>query len=245
MTRKPALGIALLISFMVLLTGCVSAREIQRYPSLTPTPVPPASRSVAIYRIVSSIPAGTEVGTIQAGAACVGQGRQFWKITGDLEPAAFASYAARAGEEFRRAGYLVLGNEPVTTGAALFQPPTGPMPDFLIAAVIRSIASNVCYPWSGFGNVKTLEGEASMEIEWQIFDPASQRVVLSRIVGGHGVLERGDHAPRGPVHEALAASARNLLADGTVVTLLLSARGQAVPMVPPPPPPPLPPPPPK
>jgi serine protease Do len=220
-----------ILAGVVPLAGCVGARDIQRYPSLTPVVATPSSRSIAIYRIVSGIATGAEIGTIQAGVACVGQGRQFWKGSGDLEPAAFTIYAMSAREEFRKAGYLMIGDEDAPTpSVSLFQPPSGPTPDLLVAAVIRSAATNVCYPWAGFGNTKTSEGEASMEVEWQVFEPASQRLILTRTVGGHGTLERGDHGPRGPMREAFAASARNLLADGHVA-ILLSTRttGQQIP----------------
>ncbi len=50
-----------------------------------------------------------------------------------------------------------------------------------------------------------------MEVEWQIFDPVSQRVLLSRVGGRRAVLERGEHGARGPMREAFAASAWNLL----------------------------------
>src|SRR5262249_2386429 len=106
MGRAKTLGISklLLVGLLLFFSGCVSAQQIQRYPSLTPKVAGATSPSIGIDRIVSQIPTGTEIGTIQAGLACVGQGRQFWTKAGDLDQTAGSMYAAIAREEFRKAG---------------------------------------------------------------------------------------------------------------------------------------------
>jgi serine protease Do len=207
--------IILMMAVAAVTSGCaVAAKEIRSYPSLTVIRASAPPRSIAVQRIVTTIEQGAEVGTVQGGMACIGNNRWYWTKTGQLSDVAEQAYAGRLREELRRAGYKVIDTGPTTAGAALFEQGQDSGAELMIAAVIKAAAQNLCYPYAGLGNIRKTSGEASIEVEWQVYDRARKVVVLRRTLGGSAKQETGEHGLQEPLHDAFAAAARNLLADG-------------------------------
>ncbi len=124
------------------------------------------------------------MGAIQGGLACVGQRRLQWSQAGQLASGPEQLYTDRIRDEFRGAGYNIAPTATEnTSGLALFQdtPAAG---DFLLAAVIKDVAWNFCYPYAGFGNMNSSSGEASIEIEWHLYDPEAKAILFSTTTGG-------------------------------------------------------------
>ena len=165
---------------------------------------------------------GQEIGTIQGGFACLGQSKIFWKRGGQFQ-VGDEELIDTLKEELTKAGYQVVGDP-----NALFEDPKEWKAEFLIAGVIKHVAVNRCFPFIGFLNYTTSSGEASIEVEWQIYERRTQSVVVTTSTGGTAKADMGPNQGEQAYYDAFAAAVRNLLADQKVVSLL--SRGPAKPL---------------
>ncbi len=215
-----------ILSAAVLLTGCVSAQPIRTYEELKPLPLTGKSRTILVKRVVSTIEKGAQIGTIQAGLGCAGSRKLLWTQTGQLAGNAERSYGDRIREELVKAGYTIVGSPSDAaslSGRALFEEPSVNA-DFLLAAIIKHVAWNMCYPYAGFGSGKS-KGEASIEVEWQLYDNQAKDVLLTATTGGAAQTDTADQGASQALWDALGVALRNLLADNRFV-FYVTAHGQ-------------------
>lgn len=165
-------------------------------------------------KLVSKLSRGQEIGTLQGGLACVGQGKLFWKRGGRV-PVGDEELSEILQEELVRAGYRVIGDP-----ASLFEAPQEWKAEFLLAGVVKHVAVNICYPLLGFGNFTSSKGEASIEIEWQVYERRSRSVVLTLTTGGTAQSDTGPEQGIQAYYDAFAAAVRNLLAEPRFATLM-------------------------
>lgn len=197
----------------MLIAGCVSAKPIRVFDEHEPIRHAGPTRTLLVKRVVSTIEKGADVGTVQAGLACGGQRRFLWARGGQLDPGVETNYADRVREELSRAGYSVVGGVGNLSGRALFEDAAQSQADFLLAAVIKSVAWNFCYPYAGFGGTSST-GEAAMEVEWQLYDTEARHVVLTLTTGGTArTMEAKDRGGLEAGFNAFGMAVRNLLAD--------------------------------
>jgi hypothetical protein len=211
---------------VLLLSGCVgiAATPIRQYEQRQPIAAR-QGRSILVKRVVSSIEKGTEVGTVQAGLACVGKTKSTWMRPGELDTSAESNFTERARQEFRKIGYPIVGDpsDPTSlTGRQLFEG-ASTQADYQLAAIIKHLAWNVCYPNGSLGNSDS-SGEASIEIEWQLYDAKTQSVVLSKTTGGAAKTSSMKRGGSEAIFGAFGASARNLMADSEFVSILNGSR---------------------
>lgn len=209
-----------LLGVVVSLTGCVSAAVIRSFDEHAPIALTAKSRPIMFKRLISTIPKDQKVGVIQEGLACVGQSEMRWARTGQLDVIAERNYFDRLREEFLAAGYVVIGEPSDVTPARLFDDPDASQAEFLIGGVIIHAAWNLCYPFAGFGNTATSSGEASIEVEWHIYDRDAKAVALTVTTGGSARTESGSDGGPKAIFDAFGAAVRNLLANDEFAFML-------------------------
>ncbi len=193
---------------IMFLAGCESAIRIKNITSL-PAIIPNSheSKPVMLAKVVVKLPRGQVIGSLQGGWMCVPQGQLYWKggrVNFDTEE---LSEVLR--DEFEKNGYTVVGDS-----NALFEDETQWKAEFLIGALIKNIATNICYPNAGFGNFSDCSGEMYMDVEWQIKSRRTRDVVLKLETEGSSFVKQS--MPMGQVevfNRAFAQATNNLLAD--------------------------------
>jgi hypothetical protein len=188
--------------------GCASSTAIRTFEDRQPRAVVGEPRLVMFRKLVSLIPEGTPLGTIQRGLFCLPQGHMIWqrprgaKIDAEVVLAALTS-------ELSKAGYKVIG-----APESLFDEHSESQAEFLLAGSVTYVASNECH------QVGKSSAETSVEIEWQVFEQRARAVVLTITTGG---TSREPLRPRGAqlaFAGAFAAALRNLLADERFAALM-------------------------
>jgi serine protease Do len=188
--------------------------------SLTPTPVQ-ESRGVLFTKLVSRIPIGRHIISVQAGFGCVARREVHEQATGqDLREPALVS---TVNETLRAAGYRVIGES-----TSLFESSPEWQADLLLAGTVNGFAANICYPHAGFGNTAANSFESSIDIEWQVFERRTQTVILTASTSGSAKRPTGSRSPADAYREAVAASLRNLLAKPAAVAALTGRASEAV-----------------
>jgi serine protease Do len=75
-------------------------------------------------------------------------------------------------DELSKIGYNV-----ISTSGQLFDTGDANKAEFLVGGTIKSMNVDVCFPNSGFGDLMSAKGAATMEVEWQIFDRLNRTIV--------------------------------------------------------------------
>lgn len=91
------------------LAACTSVApmQVRRFEARTPAPAPAESRSVLFSKLVSRMPPGRQIGTVQTGIACIGTRKMFEQSNGiDLRDPGLIN---AVNEELQKAGYRALG----------------------------------------------------------------------------------------------------------------------------------------
>lgn len=124
--------------------------------------------------------------------------------------------------ELDSAGYDV-----VRPTESLFEAPNEGNAEFMLGGVVKSLASNRCYPFAGFGNYGTSSGEASVEVEWQLYEKRTRAIVYTATTGGTGKADNGPNGAEDAFYRAVTAALRNLLIDQQFAGRLVRADGQS------------------
>jgi len=202
-----------LLLFM-LLSSCVPGTPIKQFQAHSPVISKGQSGPIMFKKIISKIRRGQEIGTSQRGILCIPKGKVFWKRGGYVN-FGDAELGDTLREELTQAGYSVIGDP-----SSLFENPQEWKAEYLIGGIIKHVAINVCYPFSGFQDFTTSSGEASIEVEWKLFERRTRLVVFSATIGGTGKTGQGPHMGIQAYYDAFAQSVRNLLANNRFVNLV-------------------------
>lgn len=116
-------------------------------------------------------------------------------------------------------GYFVVKEDKEV--AELFEAPQDGNAEFMLGAVLKNVVSNRCYPFAGFGNYSSSSGEASVEMEWQLYERRTRSIVYTAITGGTGKADTGPNGADDAFNRAVGAALRNLLNDQQVAGRLL------------------------
>jgi len=194
---------------LLLVSGCVPPAAIK---SVEDKPVSNLvngenAKPIQFSKIVVKLKRGEEIGAIQAGLLCVGQGQLTWKggklsIDSDEFTDAFK-------EELEKASFKTVGDT-----NALFEDASTWKSEILVAGLVKDLKANICYPNAGFGNFTSSKGESYLKVEWQIYSKLDRSVVHSVVTEGASkttsAVSGGDSTL---VLNAFAQATRNLLAD--------------------------------
>lgn len=164
----------------VLLAGALSvampvAGSAQQISSTQPTPLPPGTetRPVQLSRMVVDLDRGAVIGRLRGGLLCIPQGNITWGsgAARDIDPSEFDEVFR---QELTRLGFDVAGDP-----ENLFADANDNRAEYLVGGRIDRLEIRVCYPHSGFGNVTSSNGTASIRVNWQIFSRLERRVVAT------------------------------------------------------------------
>lgn len=206
--RRSARFVFLLLPFVVVASGCAVGVPIAPVEQLTPKQTPHGqSRPVMFRKLVVRIPRGQVIGSIQRGLLCLNRGKLTWR--GGRAVVTDEDFGDVLREELTTAGYTVVGDP-----SALFEDPSAWRAEYLIAGLVKDVKANICYPRGGFGDFVSAKGEASIEVEWQIYYRGTRSVELK--VSTQGAAKINEPMERGDFEvfvQAFQSAARNLLAD--------------------------------
>lgn len=160
------------------ITGCAAV----------PTPMPmsqslwsgaatTAAPTVQFERLVVALPPGTRIGDLRGGVFCRVRDDLVW----DGEPARFGarSFVDVLEDKLARAGANVTPRR-----ETLFAAVAAPSVDLQIGGRVEALEAHLCLPLAGYGTSLHSQGTASIQIHWQLYAPAQQRIVYEATMQG-------------------------------------------------------------
>lgn len=191
-----------------LTAGCGIPADVTRStpPPVVAVPLGETTAPVLLRRVVVRLPRGSHIGAMGTGLACLpvetlvwGSGRA--TVRDDAFSDAF-------GDEMRQANVRVVGDP-----GRLFESEDDPAADFWVAGAITGLRANLCAPYSGLVGGASTSGEASMEVEWQVFARLERRVVMRTTTSGYGRTGADVGGGERAIVVAFANASRALVAD--------------------------------
>ena len=168
--------------------------------------------TLGFTKIVTKIPLGDQIGTIQHGWWCLPGANINWRgghlnITDEELTDTFR-------RELEGRNYPIVGDP-----YALFGDPSQASAEIFVAGLVTKLDIKVCFPFTGsptldFGNTSTVKGGAFMRVIWQVYSRKEGKVV--RDISTEGSFQTEETIAGGfPIilRNAFAANVRNLLAD--------------------------------
>ena len=173
----------ILLAGLGLLTACATSAKISHQEAAKPIEVSAEdeSRPIQFKKIVIDIDRGKDIGSIDAGIACIPSQELTYrggKTSLDSDELAEVMY-----DEMTKANYEVVDDTD-----ELFETASGSRAEYLVAGLVTHMQANVCYPYAGFGNWSSSKGEGEMKVEWQIFSRLDRKVVYKTETTGTGVV---------------------------------------------------------
>jgi serine protease Do len=166
-------GAAALVAGVSLLGGCAGPEP---QPNVNHPQSPQrhvnGSQSLAFHRAIIDIPAGKQTGKLYAGT--FHQPKLTFTWNGNATVGA-ASYRQQADAELRESGFTVLGDP-----SQLFGNDAASQAQFQLGATIKDVTFNA-YDKDA-GNFT----ESTVQVEWQLYDSFSKKVVLKESNSGYG-----------------------------------------------------------
>lgn len=179
-------------------------------------------RPIAFHKGVVKLNRGQQIGSTQGGLLCAPQpnGEILWKggkvdFTNDEMVEIFQ-------EELRKGNYPVVGD----TGA-LFKDNDITAAELLVAALIKDIRLNVCYPMSGFANWRDAKGWGYVKVEWQVYSALDRDTILKVVTeGSSSITSAVATGALDLLYNSFAQATRNLLASKTFYEVVLREKSQ-------------------
>lgn len=216
------LGCSILLA--TLLAGCNSTpvRQVVHQQSIEITDSE-SVKPIAITKVVGKIKRGTDVGDIQAGIMCIRSGDVNWR-SGSKVNLSSEELVDVFREELESSGWPVVGST-----EDLFKGYDVSGAEVLVAAKVKDLHTNICYPMAGFGDWNQAKGAMRLTTEWQIYSPAT-RSLLGKIVteGSSEVTDMKAGASGDLLADSFAASVHNLLADTEFLSLVKRSNGSTI-----------------
>jgi S1-C subfamily serine protease len=210
----------IVLAGVMALSGCGPGTPARIEHVAPPAPLAVAesvdTKIVRLSRLVVAVTRGDRIGVTRGNWACTQQIPMYWM--GESAMLNTRDVAKTFVDELTKANYAVVGDPDTLFGEDQERP------DLLVAARVTELKANHCRPFSD----DEVRGEASMAVEWQVYDPVSRRV-LHR-VKTQGSSELNDAVPLGDLilfQNAFAVATRGLLADQSFHELV-SGTGNAV-----------------
>lgn len=195
--------------FTFVLGGC--AAPVQKAQMLDPIALKTSQdvKPIAITKVVAKIPRGEVIGEVLGGLACVDQPGSLTWGSGSKINFTTEELVDVFREELEAADWPVVG-----TTENLFTGYDVSGAEILIAAKVIDIQTNICYPYSGFGNWSSGTGEMYIKVEWQVYSPFRKEVIdKAYSEGSYEVKSSSTSVSDDLLINSFAIAARNLLAD--------------------------------
>jgi len=202
-----------LSAVMTLLSACHSM-PVRQYPETTPVALSGKSHPIMVKQILGGINLGQDIGTVQIGIFCIPRENSRWKRS---EPVRLLN--PELGEQFRRE-LTAAGYEVVETSDSLVDDPQEGKAEFLLSGILTHLVHNRCFPYSGGNSYQSPSGEASVEVEWHLYERRTRSVVYKTVTGGHATTTTGPAGGKDAYNRALEAALHNLLGDPQFATIM-------------------------
>lgn len=196
------------IASLFLLTGCQTAPVKQvAVKQAIEIPEGKESKPVLFKKIVVKLHRGEEYGSVQGGLLCIPHGKLKWKSgrvvwSGEDLTEVFQ-------DELKSANYQVVGDPD-----ALFEDRSATGAELMIAGKVDSLKANICFPYSGMGDVSKSKGSAFMQVNWQVYSTLHRNVIYKTTTqGSTNKTETTDGVDTELILDAFSVAVRNLLAD--------------------------------
>lgn len=164
-------------------------------------------KPLAITKVAAKMSRGTVLGKMAVGGFCIGHSDIKWK-SGSKVNLSDEALVDIFREELEANGWPVVGSTD-----DLFSGYDVSGAEVLVAAKITDINTNMCAPWSGYGNWD-MKGSMNLDVEWQIYSPARKKLIGTLNTSGSHVLENiSDDASYELLNSSFAVAVNNLLAS--------------------------------
>lgn len=215
-----------LIFFWLAVAGADASGLAQQQLVIPPTadvvalPAGTPAKAVQLTKLLFSIPEGTGIGPLKAGANCARRMTIPWSV--NAVEGSEASFEAAFGHELKAAGFSV-----VERASDMFNSEDA-APDYELGANIVQVAADFCTPDIDQRDARTIKGSVLMMVEWQLFDRRDRKIVarytsragiespITRPWGMNGMLVYG-----------FGQNVRALIASGVLQPILVGAPTQA------------------
>lgn len=211
-TRMPPLRPLLRILSALLLAGCASGL-VQPAEIRPPIRIGIAEQTAPIRfsRLMLGVQRGSAIGTYVAGFSCFGPYEPL-VLTRSRDAVNDPEYIAVFEQEMSAAGYAVVSANRMFRDEEDDEARTR----YHIGARITRLGVDLCRRRNIFYLLTDAgaTGEASMTVEWEVFDPLSRRVVYAAASNGHAEIDEPSVAALDILtQQAFAAAVNNLAAD--------------------------------
>lgn len=188
-----------------------------------PPPVQPAkfivpmgveARPIQLDRVVFRAPRDQVIGSVR-GMGCVVEFEPIFMDSSrvDVDP---TSYADIFRGVLNSASHNVVGD-----GNALFEDREADTAEFLVGGLVQELNVKTCQTFIGSGHT----GEASMEVEWQVYDNQLRRVVYSTSTSGSAKVPGQANSAVAAMMDAFEMATEKLLFDKGFYDTVTNARG--------------------
>ena len=181
---------------LVSTVGCASSSQVAT-PHLNPIDVSETGTApITFNRLVIRVTAGTELGHHHDGILKIRKQAHVW---GQNVAIASDEFKLTASETMRAYGYKVLGGDNL-----LFGPDESGKAAYQLGGTVNRMMYDTYAPLAGD------YAEATLDIEWQLYDALAETVIYTKRTQGHTKLD----APYGNISQlAFSQALDNLLAD--------------------------------
>lgn len=191
------------------LTGCQSTPVKQvAIQTVTEITDPSTIKPIAITKVVGKMKRGEDIGDWQAGVLCIRHGDINWR-SGSKVNLTSEELADVFKEELEKNHWPVVGSTD-----DLFNGYDVSGAELLVAAKVKSIHANICYPMAGFGDFSSSKGAMRLSAEWQIYSPFTKSIIKTITTeGSTEVKEATSGGGDFLLADAFAIAVNNLLAS--------------------------------
>lgn len=163
------------------------------------------TKPIMLRKMIAKLPRGTEIGAIKGGLGCMNVGKLAWRSgkmnVGDDE------FTSIFFEELKRLNYNVVGDP-----TDMFEDKRGTA-EIAIGGLITSIHVDICYPMMGWGDVSNGNANATITVEWQIYNTLDKKTIYKTAASGAGSAKFSAGMANEALYLAFGNAVRGLLAD--------------------------------
>lgn len=206
-SNKKLAVIGLILLMVCGLGGCFRTGGVQQVAKQEPIePGTKETKPIMFKRILVTLPRGKVIGNMYTGSFCRYKAPLCWKA--DKTTISDFELGDVLMDELKRHGYTVVGDPD-----ALFEDRSADKAEYLIAARIKDIRANVCYPRGTSEDWVTASGEIYVSVEWELYSRKLRDVVVKVKSEGSAVVKGNSPQSYQEIfYQAFSVAARNMLA---------------------------------
>ncbi len=168
-----------------------------------------AAKSVQLSKVMLDTETSEVTGKLKVGTICMLSGK--FQVTKRKQTLNYEHFDTLFSDKMKGMGFVVLSKS-----SDLFaSEQDSSKGDYLIGAVIHPVEENVC------SSVNGMKGSLSVNIDWQVYDRAAQKIVFSTTIPGQGTVEKFQRDGGSQlINQAFVASLETLAKQGALAPYL-------------------------